>query len=103
MGFIASSPSAGVAIPAGFSTNTIMKGAAINCQHGLTLGRVHGGEFSVNVINNKSKAGLLLDYNGTAWSATLSPLVDALTCTYAQNANCTWISVALWTSLTFLL
>jgi hypothetical protein len=87
VGFIASSPASGVAIPAGFSTNTIMKGAAVNCQHGLTLGRVHGGEFSINVINNKSKAGLLLDYNGTAWSATLSPLVDALACTYAQNAQ----------------
>ena len=86
-GFLASSPAAGTAIPTGWSNNNFMQGAAINCQHSFVLGRVHGGTYDVNVINNKTKANLKLDPNGTAWSTTLSTEVENCSVSYAHNAK----------------
>lgn len=86
-GFIIGSPAAGVAIPAGYNSGTNIKGTTINCQHSVTLWRVHGGDYDVNIVNNKTKANLKLDPNGNAWSASLNLAVDGLVCTYVHNAR----------------
>lgn len=86
-GFVASSPGAGTAVPDGWSNNNFIQGSAINCQHSFALGRVHGGTYDINVINNKTKSNLKLDPDGTAWSTTLSNTVDCCVVTYAHNAK----------------
>jgi len=85
-GFIASTPAATASVPSGFDQGIVIDGTAINCQHTFTLGRVHGGDYSINVVNSKSKANLKLDPSGSAWSASLNTTVDVFTATYAYNA-----------------
>ena len=85
-GFIASTPAATASVPSGFDQGIVIDGTAINCQHTFTLGRVHGGDYSISVVNSKSKANLKLDPSGSAWSASLNTTVDVFTATYAYNA-----------------
>lgn len=84
-GYIVSAPAPASAIPAGFNCGISISGVAINCQHGLFLSRVYGGRFDIEITNTKTKANLLLDPNGTAWSATLNPYVESFVSTYAHN------------------
>jgi hypothetical protein len=85
-GFICSAPAA-TTLPTGYATGVVIDGTAVNCQHGLTLGRVHGGDYRVQIINTKSKADLKLNPNGVAWSATLGNTVTGFIGTYVKDAS----------------
>ena len=86
-GGLSTAPAAGVALPEGFNGGIAhFNVTCVNCQHGFTLGRNHGGQFDVVLKTTKSAAQLKLDPTGSAWSSSLNTTVDGFTAQYAHNS-----------------
>jgi hypothetical protein len=86
-GGLSSAPAAGVALPEGFNGGIAhFSVTCVNCQHGFTLARNHGGQFDVVLKTTKSAAQLKLDPSGSAWSSSLNTTVDGFIAQYAHNS-----------------
>lgn len=74
------------AVSAGYQIGLKVRALAVNCQKGLNLGRMHGGDYDVRVVTTKTAAARRLDPQGTAWYAA-DAVVEAAIVTYAKNAT----------------
>lgn len=88
--FIAMEYSAGAAstdsVPQAATVGLRVKGQAINCQKAVVIGRAHGINVDIQVVNSKPAAARRLDFNGGAWT-TADTIVEGLVCSYAHNSR----------------
>ena len=87
-GIVLSAATATAALSANSTSGVRIRGQSINCMQDIVISRTFGVDIDMQIIQTKSSANLLLDYNNNPWFASdTTSNVIGVTCAYAKNSR----------------